>query len=86
MSWAGQGVLHDRQTGRTYTWDRSRIEFDRWWGTGPDERLLFRLASSGAFVAMDAELRPVAQLDLPAGERFTSPSGGYILVRECVRV
>ncbi len=67
VSWAGQGVLHDRQTGRTYTWDRSRIEFDLWWGTGPDERLLFRLASSGAFVAMDAELRPVAQLDLPAG-------------------
>ena len=28
-------ILHDRQTGRTYAWDRSRIEFDQWWGTGP---------------------------------------------------
>ena len=82
VSWAGHGVLHDRQTGRTYAWDRNRIEFDRWWGTGSDERLLFRLATSGAFVAMDAELRPVARFTLPPGERFTSPNGGYILVRE----
>ena len=84
VSWAGQAVLNDRQTGRTYAWDRNRIEFDRWWGTGPSERLLFRLASSGAFVAMDAELQPVARFTLPNGERFTSPNGGYILVRECV--
>ena len=84
VSWAGQAVLNDRQTGRTYEWDRGRIEFDRWWGTGPSERLLFRLATSGAFVAMDAELQPVARFTLPNGERFTSPNGGYILVRECV--
>ncbi len=84
VSWAGQGTLHDRQTGRTYVWDRGRIEFDRWWGTGPDERLLFRLASSGAFVAMDAGMQPVARFTLPPGERLTSPNGGYILVRECV--
>ena len=84
VSWAGQGTLHDRHTGRTYAWDRGSIEFDRWWGTGPDERLLFRLASSGAFVAMDAGMRPVARFTLPPGERFTSPNGGYILVRECV--
>ena len=83
VSWAGQGTLHDRHTGRTYAWDRGSIEFDRWWGTGPNERLLFRLATSGAFVAMDAELQPVARFTLPPGERFTSPNGGYILV-ECV--
>ncbi len=44
----------------------------------------FRLASSGAFVAMDAGMQPVARFTLPPGERFTSPNGGYILVRECV--
>ena len=82
VSWAGHGVLHDRQTGRTYALDRGSIEFDRWWGTGPGERLLFRLASSGAFVAMDAGMQPVARFTLPPGERFTSPNGGYILVRE----
>ena len=84
VSWAGHGMLYDRHTGRTYELDSSAVEFDRWWGTGPGERLLFRLASSGAFVAMDADLRPVARLDLPPGERFTSPDGGYILIRECV--
>ena len=84
VSWADHGVLYDRHTGRTYALDRSRLEFDRWWGTGPGERLLFRLATSGAFVAMDAELRPVARLELPAGSRYTSPDGGYILIRECV--
>ena len=84
VSWAAHGVLHDRHTGRTYALDRDGIAFDQWWGTGPGERLLFRLVSSGAFVAMDAELRPVARLELPPGERFTSPDGGYILVRECV--
>ena len=82
VSWAGHGMLYDRHTGRTYELDSSAVEFDRWWGTGPGERLLFRLASSGAFVAMDADLRPVARLELPAGWRFTSPNGGYILVRE----
>ena len=82
VSWAAHEILHDRQTGRTYTWDRSRIEFDLWWGTGSSERLLFRLASSGAFVAMDAELRPVARFTLPPGERFPNPNGGYILVHE----
>ena len=82
VSWAAHGILYDRHTGRTYAWDRSRIEFDLWWGTGPGERLLFRLASSGAFVAMDAGMHPVARLELPPGERFTSPNGGYILVHE----
>ena len=84
VSWAGQGTLHDRHTGRSYVWDRGRIEFDPWWGTGSGERLLFRLASSGAFVAMSAEMQPVARFTLPPGERFTSPNGGYILVHECV--
>ena len=84
VSWAGQAVLNDRQTGRTYVWDRGRIEFDLWWGTGSSERLLFRLASSGAFVAMSAEMQPVARFTLPPGERFTSPNGGYILIHECV--
>lgn len=82
VSWRGHGILYDRHAGRTYALDRNAIEFDRWWGAGPEERLLFRLASSGAFVAMDAELRPVARLELPPGERFASPDGGYILVRE----
>ncbi len=84
VSWAAHGMLYDRHTERTFALDSSMVEFDRWWGTGFGERLLFRLVSSGAFVAMDTELRPVARLELPPGERFTSPNGGYILVRECV--
>ena len=84
VSWSAHGVLYDRHDERTYALDQDRIEFDQWWGTGSGERLLFRLVSSGAFMSMDAELRPVARLELPPGERFTSPNGGYILVRECV--
>ena len=84
LSWAAHGILHDRHTGRSYALDASRIEFDRWWGIRHGERILFRFVSSGALVVMDAELRPVARLELPPGERFTSPNGGYILVRECV--
>ena len=45
VSWAGHGMLYDRHTGRTYELDSSAVEFDRWWGTGPGERLLFRLAA-----------------------------------------
>ena len=82
MSWAS--VLYDRHTGRTYALDSSAVEFDRWWGVGPHERLLFRLVSSGAFLLMDVEMQPVARFELPPGERFTSPTGGYILIRECV--
>ena len=41
VSWAGHGVLHDRQTGRTYALDRGSIEFDRWWGTGPGRASAF---------------------------------------------
>ena len=74
VSWAAHEILHDRQTGRTYARGigagSSSIE---WWGTGPGERLLFRLASSGAFVAMDAELRPVARFDASAGRALHQP-------------
>ena len=82
VSWAGERVLYDRHTGRTFALDSSAVEFDRWWGAGTNERLLFRLVSSGAFLLMDAEMQPVARFELPPGERFISPNGGYILVHE----
>ena len=78
-------VLHDRHTGRTYAWDGSSARFDRWWGYGSDERLLFWDARVDAFVALDGDLQPVAQFQIPPGERFTSPVGGYILVHESRR-
>ena len=84
VSWGDPSLLHDRQTGRTYTWDRSKIDLDRWWGSGAEERLLFWIASSATFVVVDPAMQAVAQFTLPPGERFTSPAGGYILVRGCV--
>ena len=74
-------VLHDRHAGRTYAWDGSSMRFDRWWGAGANERLLFWVSPSDTFVALDGDLQPVAQFQIPPGERFTSPTGGYILVR-----
>ena len=75
------GALHDRQTERTYRINGSRAG---WWGYGSDERLLYSVSGVDAFVALDAALQPVAQFQIPPGERFISPNGGYILVRECV--
>ena len=76
------GVLYDRQTGRGYKVEGMLL--DRWWGHGSDERLLFLVSRVDAFVALDGDLQPVAQFRIPPGERLSSPSGGYILVRECV--
>ena len=73
------GVVYDRQTGRAY---RLGGTLDRWWGSGGGERLLVTVADTSWGVLLDGELQPVAQFQLPPGERFTSPRGGYILVRE----
>ena len=78
-----QGVLYDRQTGRGYAVDGMLL--DQWWGFGSGERLLFWDSRIDAFVALDGDLQPVAQFRIPAGERFTSATGGYILVRESRR-
>ena len=73
------GVLYDRQTERAYAIDDGLAG---WWGSGSHERLLLRGASDNAYVVVDSDLEPVAQLSIPRGERFTSPGGGYILVQE----
>ena len=73
------GILYDRQTERAYRIDGGLAG---WWGSGSDERLLFRGERVDAFVAVDSDLEPVALLSIPPGERFMSPAGGYILVHE----
>ena len=80
-------ALYDRQTARMYTWDadslngRPRFRFDRWWGWGDNERLLFWVSSLDAYVMLDGDLQPVAQFQIPPGEHFSHPTGSYILVR-----
>ena len=59
-----------------------RQESEEGRGAGSDERLLVRDSSDNAYVVVDSDLEPVAQLSIPPGERFTSPAGGYILVHE----
>jgi len=73
------GVLYDRQTERAYAIDDGLAG---WWGSGSDERLLLRPVRADAYVIVDSDLEPVAQLLIPPGERFVSPTGGYILVQE----
>ena len=75
-----QGVLYDRQTGRGYAVNGMLL--DQWWGFGSGERLLFWDSRIDAFVALDGDLQPVAQFQIPPGEHFISPTGGYILVRD----
>ena len=82
LIWPGR--LHDRESGRWYAWDASRLLLDRTWGTGSGEHLLFQVVGSGDYVMTNAEIEPVARVALPPGERFTSARGGYIVVRECV--
>ena len=72
-------VLYDRQGGRAYELGGA---LDRWWGYGSGERLLVTVADASGVVLLDGDLRRVAQFQIPSGERFTSPTGGYILVRE----
>ena len=81
---AGKQTLYDRDGGQTHTWDASATHLDQWWGSGDGERLLFRSEDSDTFVLLDGAMQPVSQFDLPPGARFTGPTGGYILVRECV--
>ena len=81
VSWAS--FLHDRHTGRTHTWGDNGLQLEGWWGYGRGERLLFGGAGTGA-VIIDGDLEAVAELSIPLGERFTAPTGNYILVRECV--
>ena len=81
-------VLYDRQTARVYTWDAYKLYalggfgLDRWWGLGGSERLVFWVSDLDALVTLDGDLQPVVQFQAPWGERFSSPAGGYILVRE----
>ena len=81
---AGTQTLHDRQGGQTHTWDASTTHLDQWWGSGDGERLLFRSEDSNTFVLVDGAMQPVSQFDLPPGARFAGPTGGYILIRECI--
>ena len=81
---SGGQTLYDREGGQTHTWDTSTTRFDRWWGSGDGERLLFRSEDSDTFVLLDGAMQPVSQFDLPPGARFTGPTGGYILIRECI--
>lgn len=73
------GVLYDRQTERAY---RVHGGLEQWWGYGSSERLLVMAADGTGSVLLDADLAPVAEFQVPPGERFTSPTGGYILIRE----
>ena len=73
------GVLYDRQTERAYGIDG---DLAGWWGFSSHERLLFRHVRADAYVVVDSDLEPVAQLSIPSGERFISPGGGYILVHK----
>ena len=82
LIWPGR--LYDRESDRWYAWDQSRIRLDRTWGVGSSERLLFHIMNSGDDVMVDAALQSVMRIAIPPGERFASPTGGYILVRECV--
>ena len=81
-------ALYDRQTARMYTWDGYNVHghrafrFERWWGSGDSERLLFWVSSLDAYVMLDGDLQPVVQFETPPGEHFSNPTGGYILVRE----
>ncbi len=72
------GVVYDRQTERAY---RLGGSLDQWWGSGTSERLLMAVPGGASFVLLDGDLQPVAQFQLPSGERLTGPNGGYILVR-----
>ena len=81
---SGASVLYDRSDDQAYRWDPASVRFDRWWGSGDAERLLFQITGSNAFVLVNGDLELVSQFDLPPGERFSSATGGYILVRECL--
>jgi hypothetical protein len=81
---SGAPVLYDRRGDEAYSWDSATARFDRWWGSGDAERLLFQRTGSNAFVLMDGNLERVSEFTLPEGERFSSATGGYILVRACI--
>jgi hypothetical protein len=75
------GVLYDRQVERAYKLGGT---LDQWWGSGTKERILIANPDGASLVLLDGDLQPVAQFQVPAGERFTGLRGGYILVRESV--
>ncbi len=81
---SGASVLYDRRSDEAYKWDPASVRFDRWWGSGDTERLLFQITGSNAFVLVNGDLGVVSQFTLPPGERFSSATGAYILVRECI--
>ncbi len=70
-----QPFLHDRWTGRTYTWDAEPVES---WETDEGYRFFFRLPERGTtfFVLVDGSMddgspQPVAELALPGDVRVT---------------
>ncbi len=80
-------ALHDRLTGRTYTrgqgWLASTAGELIGWGTGSDERLIFR--SANVFVVVDGEMQPVAQFAVPdGGGAYLWPhhEGRYVFVHD----
>ena len=67
---------HDRQTGRTHTWDAMLV---RWWESDRGDRLLFRVALQEGlvFVVVDDSLQPIGQIAL----RWNTGNGRWFVER-----
>ena len=84
-----QPFLHDRWTGRTYTWDAEPVES---WETDEGYRFYFRLPERGTtfFVLVDGSMddgspQPVAELALPGDVRVTlhrHPNGRHVFAED----
>ena len=90
IPWDGtQPFLHDRGTGRTYTWDAELVQS---WESNNGFRFFLRLARGGQthYLLVDGGvqagmLQAVAQLDIPGDVRATlhrHPGGRYIFAEE----
>ena len=96
-------VLHDRATERSYTWDAAGLSLvesadTQWswlnytnglfgWGTGLDERLVFR--SGAQYAVVNAAMSAVAWFELDEGAApgrwWAHPDGTHLLTRSFVQ-